>query len=642
MSSNDDSPVSQPQPVEPGLPSSSNENPKIDTVDTLLRTIFRMDWGDWVLTAVLISCLINHYFFTVLNIAQPIIDFTRLITALISVIFIACKVVSGYKSKELITIFFKNHPLQLFILIIACGATAAFFLPLILNISKFIGETDKLTTALLASTGGVIAVFTLIKTHQKNQNDEQTLGLDREKYNQQIKDREEDIKRQEAERLEQKEQFEKNLKAQSEKNKQDHTRQVHAERRSRYTTAVEQLANENAAVRLGGIYTLVGLVDEWLADDSLKAEEGQTIINNLCAYIRSPFPTAEKIEEYEAHKELEELEEKEPENLSTEESLRLKALQTRFNESAEYKNPEDIDTDYVKFHEEQDVRRAIFEEMSKRSSTVSVDESMNETIKSGAWSGFKFDFSRAQIFYPLKGITFEHPIFMESTFYKGSDFSQAYFVGDTDFKYAYFNNTLHFDKTYFIGDANFTEAKSKEELYFTRTRFLGETYFTYAFFGGDAIFNWVRFKKTAHFNQSGFFSHTSFHATNFKGELGFTDAYFEKTANFRLARFEGPVNFSAFFKNESPSFVDSDGKIKSVAYFSYNVDKKKYNFFAITDSPHKIKLGKAELKGKKFRIPVGTRLFDPDSWNETDRKYTESDPAEPVDESDEAEEDKTE
>ena len=152
----------------------------------------------------------------------------------------------------------------------------------------------------------------------------------------------------------------------------------------------------------------------------------------------------------------------------------------------------------------------------------------------------------------------------------------------------------------------------------------------------------MRFKKTAHFNQSGFFSHTSFHATNFKGELGFTDAYFEKTANFRLARFEGPVNFSAFFKNESPSFVDSDGKIKSVAYFSYNVDKKKYNFFAITDSPHKIKLGKAELKGKKFRIPVGTRLFDPDSWNETDRKYTESDPAEPVDESDEAEEDKTE
>ena len=50
---------------------------------------------------------------------------------------------------------------------------------------------------------------------------------------------------------------------------------MHAERRSRYTTAVEQLANEKAAVRLGGIYTLVGLVDEWLADDTLESEEQQ-------------------------------------------------------------------------------------------------------------------------------------------------------------------------------------------------------------------------------------------------------------------------------------------------------------------------------------------------------------------------------
>lgn len=642
MSSNDDSPVSQPQPVEPGLPSSSNENPKIDTVDTLLRTIFRMDWGDWVLTAVLISCLINHYFFTVLNIAQPIIDFTRLITALISVIFIACKVVSGYKSKELITIFFKNHPLQLFILIIACGATAAFFLPLILNISKFIGETDKLTTALLASTGGVIAVFTLIKTHQKNQNDEQTLGLDREKYNQQIKDREEDIKRQEAERLEQKEQFEKNLKAQSEKNKQDHTRQVHAERRSRYTTAVEQLANENAAVRLGGIYTLVGLVDEWLADDSLKAEEGQTIINNLCAYIRSPFPSAERIEEYEAHKELEELEEKEPENLNAEESLRLKVLQTRFNESDEYKDPEDITTDYTKLHEEQDVRRAIFIEMSKRSSAVSVDESKKVTVKPDAWSGFKFDFSRAPIFYPLKGMTFENPIFMESTFYKGSDFSQAYFVGDTDFKYADFKNTLHFDQAYFIGDADFADVKSKEELYFTCTHFLGKAYFIHALLEGDITFDWTQFKGSAYFSQTGFLDYTSFHATHFKGDSGFTDACFEKTVDFRLARFEGPAIFGAIFKNKSPLFVDPDDKIKSAAYFSYNVDKNKYDFSVATDSPHKIKLGSATLDGKPLKIPVGTVLFNPDSWNEKDRKYKESEPAKPLDESDEAQENKTE
>lgn len=149
-------------------------------------------------------------------------------------------------------------------------------------------------------------------------------------------------------------------------------------------------------------------------------------------------------------------------------------------------------------------------------------------------------------------------------------------------------------------------------------------------------------QKTAHFTQTGFFGYVSFHATHFKGYLAFTDAYFEKTSDFRLARFEGPVTFGAIFKNESPLFIDSDDKIKSAAYFSYNVDKKKYNFFVAADSPYKIKLGSATLDGKTFRIPLGTVVFNPDSWNEKDRKYKESEPAEPLDESDEAEENKTE
>ena len=39
-----------------------------------------------------------------------------------------------------------------------------------------------------------------------------------------------------------------------------------AERRERYTKAVEQLGSKEAPVRIGGVYTLVGLVDEWLLD----------------------------------------------------------------------------------------------------------------------------------------------------------------------------------------------------------------------------------------------------------------------------------------------------------------------------------------------------------------------------------------
>ena len=66
-----------------------------------------------------------------------------------------------------------------------------------------------------------------------------------------------------------------------------------AERRERYTKAVEQLGNASAPVRLCGVYTLVNLVDEWLREENIeyneRIAEGQVIINILCAYIRSPF-----------------------------------------------------------------------------------------------------------------------------------------------------------------------------------------------------------------------------------------------------------------------------------------------------------------------------------------------------------------
>ena len=416
------------------------------------------------------------------------------------------------------------------------------------------------------------------------------------------------------------------------KNSQDHIRQVHAARRDRYIQAVDKLSSKQTSVRLGGVYALVGLVDEWLDDDNIDEEtqtkEGQVIINNLCSYIRSPFPLAEKIEEYEARKELEELKKQDSKNLSEDKSSRLKVLLERFKDSTDYEEPKDITADYAEFHEEQDVRRTIFDEIHKRSSNIIKDEKGKVAeIVPGLWSDFDFNFSRAPIFYPLKEITFESPIFTEATFYKDADFSQADFVGDADFKYAIFNNTLHFNQTCFIGSVNFSEAKSKEGLYFRKTRFLEEAYFTHTLFKKDTIFDWARFKKFAHFEQAGFFGRTSFHATHFKGDLGFIDAYFEKTVDFRLARFEGPATFSAFFKNKAPLFVDPDDKFESAAYFSYKVDKNKYNFFVITDSPHKINRGEAELDGIKRQIPVGAVLFDPDSGRT-------SGPAKPIEESD--------
>lgn len=116
------------------------------------------------------------------------------------------------------------------------------------------------------------------------------------------------------------------------KNSQDHIREVHAARRDRYIKAVDKLSSDDAPVRLGGVYALVGLVDEWLDDDNIDREtqlkEGQIIINNLCSYVRSPFPLAEKLEE---------LKKKGSKSLSSSDSLWLNILNERFTDTNDEK-----------------------------------------------------------------------------------------------------------------------------------------------------------------------------------------------------------------------------------------------------------------------------------------------------------------
>lgn len=227
------------------------------------------------------------------------------------------------------------------------GGAAAILLPwtlwLLCGMSS--GSSDQLRLHLLYVTGGIIAVLTLLQTNWKNQGDRLKIDAD-------IKKNEQD----------------------AEKNERDHIRQVHAERRSRYTKAVEQLANEKAAVRLGGIYTLVSLVDEWLTDDSLdpkeQQNEGQVIINSLCAYIRSPFPLSE-IQEY------------------------IDSLNS-------FPNYKDIySEDNVAVREERDVRQSILKEIRSRLRSMESSSDNNDAIQEGPWSIFAFNFSSALFFYSV-------------------------------------------------------------------------------------------------------------------------------------------------------------------------------------------------------------------------------------------------
>lgn len=512
--------------------------------------------------------------------------------------------------------FYINHFFGLLVGLGLLGGLLALIVPTLItwpitDTSSTPGKVDEirqksisdLRLHILYITGGIIAVLTLLQTNWKNQ-------IDRRKV-------EDDI----------------------EKNKNDHRRQVHAERRTRYAKAIEQLADEKVVIRLGGIYTLAGLVDEWIADTSLETDkerekEGQIIINNLCAYIRSPYPYT-SIRNYLS-----------PNN-------------------AQHSQKANRTKKHAELLEEQEVRQTIFTEISKR---LGKKDYSCSTV-SGTWNVFNFDFSKAPIFYPLNGLNFENSNFAGAKFYDESSFKLATFWGTSDFHLADFAGSANFNSSIFEGEAIFNSASFSKTANFGSTKFNGPTDFKSASFKELANFNSAHFKDLANFNEircnkeirfrqahfKGFtkfkvaqFNEANFSAATFLKESDFTSAKFAKKANFlgvkftenacfKSSKFEGLAYFNSSFFNKgadfsnviythsSPTFIDTNKK--TMTKFSCNIDPQKYKFTSPKTSPFKVNRGLVEINGIKYRIPVGTVLFDPDSG-------PISEPAKPIEESD--------
>ena len=437
------------------------------------------------------------------------------------------------------------------------------------------GSSDQLRLHLLYVTGGIIAVLTLLQTNWKNQGDRLKIDAD-------IKKNEQDAKNETAKREQD-----------TVKSERDHTRQVHAERRNRYAKAVEQLADEKATVRLGGIYTLVGLVDEWLADDTLEQEErqkeGQVIINNLCSYIRSPFPLALKAEILE-------------------------------DDSGPGNYEGDFSKDQAAFHEEQDVRRSIFDEMSKRSSSVILSDEGDviETVP-GKWREFDIDFSRAPIFYPLNAITIEKGNFSSAKFYSNADFNEATFIETADFSAVIFPKAAKFNEATFAQAAKFNEATFAQAAEFSEATFAQTTGFNAAAFAQRADFSGTKFTSFANFSGVKFTNTANFFAATFTDAATFVAAAFTNTANFFGTKFTQWVNFrqatfsksvifiDTTFKNYEPFFVSGNFR----ARFSVHSAQDDYRF-EVSESHRPIETEQITVAdGRVFTIPVGCELFDP-------------------------------
>ena len=459
----------------------------------------------------------------------------------------------------------KNWFYTVLIAVALLGGLGAFWIPF--RLPQPFSKGDSISTlrqSILAATGGILAILTLWENRRKN-----------------IQEKE--------------------------KNDQDHTRQVHAERRSRYAKAIEQLADEKAPIRLGGIYTLVKLVDEWLADEKTlpneeeRREEGQVIVNSLCAYIRSPFDLVPKAEVLS--------QDQTPENYEGGDQQFVK--------------------DRARFREEQEIRHIILSEIKKRLNGDKVKNKEITQITPGTWSYFEYNFSDAHFFYAVNfnnsyfgaSLNFLGATFTGYVNFSGATFTQVIFSGAT-FTQVIFSGATFTRRTDFSG-ATFTRRTDFSGATFTQVIFFGATFthdadFTMAAFTHDADFRWVTFTHDADFTSVTFTGEASFIMATFTGYANFSGATFTQRADFSSATFTGEASFlqGADFRrvtfHSEPSFIGVLGK----ARFSYKVIPEDYRFEVDPDSPCKIETEEKEYNGVKFRIPKGAILFDPDGSSE--------------------------
>ena len=394
---------------------------------------------------------------------------------------------------------------------------------------------SNLRLAFLYITGGAIAVMGLVETFRKNNNDK--LKNDQEKQ----------------------------------KNDREHLRQVRADRRERYTKAVEQLGDEKAPIRMGGVYTLVGLIDEWLEDESIekyedRLKEGQVIINNLCAYIRSPFTLASHYDEL--------------------------MQDTPGAEGVYQDKVQEFYADKAILDSEADVRLSIIKEIHDRIQGP-------DKNTPGAWSDFEYDFSGSTFFYPidLTNSYYAKPInFSDSTYQEEADFTGSTYQGRADFggsiyqSRADFGGSTYRGRAYFGGSTYWGRADFGGSTYQSRANFGGSTYQSEADFSGSIFCSEIYFGYSKYHDISSRFTGCApqfYNEKNCKNTLfGSLDNNFtvENGRGYPIYRnLEGLPLGCKFLTSEQKEYLE--GKLQEI-------EKINDELFGVKDPEEKVELSK--------------------------------------------------
>ncbi len=318
-----------------------------------------------------------------------------------------------------------------------------------------------------------------------------------------------------------------------------HTTHDAAERRvtELYTKAVEQLGNDQAPVRLGGLYAL-----ERLAQDTPALR--QTIVDVICAYLRMPYtpPREDRSEKIRAAQRAA----RGPARSDTsggrdpqeERQVRLTA-QRILTAHLRYDNSKPpgrwwpsrrLDPNSRHW---QDTRLYLV-------GAVLIDFDLRTCHVGNA------DFSRATFTgtTAFAGATFSgYARFVGAIFSGDAWFSRATFSGTTAFDGATFSGTTAFDGATFSGDAAFGGATFTAYAAFGGATFSGDAAFGGATFSGDAAFGGATFSGDAAFGEATFSGYAAFVGAIFTGTALFVGATFHDNASFSGATFTGDAWF---------------------------------------------------------------------------------------------------
>ena len=477
----------------------------------------------------------------------------------------------------------------------ALGLVLMIFLPVIFFQEKTAEQLlaqSNLRLALLYTTGGVIAALGLLETYRKNTNDRTKANAD---INAALKNQEH-----QAEVLkEQIRQFDENA-----------FKERKAERRERYTKAVEQLGDEKAPIRMGGVYTLVGLVDEWLEEKSLsddeRYKEGQVIINNLCAYIRSPFTLASHYDELS-------------QDSPTPEGI--------------YKDKkEEFYIDKAILDSEADVRLSIINQIHKniqwipKNSTekFSIDNKFNENkIYKGSWSIFEYNFSGSVFFYDINFSKsyWENKLDVSNSKFllnpKEKENSKiSYFSESIYNQAAYFRNCLHkrgveFNNSVYKGEVDFGESSYDGYAAFNDSTYYKPANLDFSVYNHGFLANHSTYYNSVYFHDSIYKNITAFNNSKYYKEANFSNSIYLKTSSFTHSTYEAKSEFHDSIYYEPVTFGEHttyNGKVdfsNSIYHSEVLIGASLYK--ALADFRNSMYIDKADFSYSAFH---GSHYFD--------------------------------